>query len=146
MFSDMGRKLSNEEPRTYQLVRKLRPQFDAVYGYVNGAKSYARLARRAGLTVNTMENILKDVRQRTTTRQPVTTEQLQQQGAETFSGAGTTIPAQPVDAAAATAEISQYLRNTIVDPDWSVNPEEVYNAIPSGTRYRDPDGNIRTKG
>ena len=147
MFSDMGRKLSNEEPRTYQLVRKLRPQFDAVNGYVNGAKSYARLARRAGLTVNTMENILKDVRQqRTTTRQPVTTEQLQQQSAETFSGAGTTVPAQPVDAAAATTEISQYLRNTIVDPDWSVNPEEVYNAIPSGTRYRDPDGNIRTKG
>lgn len=146
MFSDRGRKLINVEPVTHQLVRKLRPQFDAVYGYVNGAKSYARLARRAGLTVNTMENILKDVRQRTTTRQPVTTEQLQQQGAETFSGAGTTIPAQPVDAAAATAEISQYLRNTIVDPDWSVNPEEVYNAIPSGTRYRDPDGNIRTKG
>ena len=146
MFSDMGRRLSNEEPVTHQLVRKLRPQFDAAYGYVNGAKTYARLARRAGLTVNTMENILKDVRQRTTTRQPVTIEQLQQQGAETFSGAGTTIPAQPVDAAAATAEISQYLRNTIVDPDWSVNPEEVYNAIPSGTRYRDPDGNIRTKG
>jgi len=146
MFSDMGRRLSNEEPRTYQLVIKLRPQFDAVYGYVNGAKSYKRLARRAGLTDNTMENILKDVRQRTTTRQPVTMKNLQQQGAETFSGAGTTIPAQPVDAAAATAEISQYLRNTIIDPDWSANPEEVYNAIPSGTRYRDPSGNIRTKG
>ena len=146
MFSDMGRRLSNEEPVTHQLVRKLRPQFDAVYGYVNGAKTYARLARRAGLTVNTMENILKDVRQRTTTRQPVTIEQLQQQGAETFSGAGVTIPAQPVDTAAATAEISQYLRSTIIDPDWSVNPEEVYNAIPSGARYRDPDGSIRTKG
>jgi protein-disulfide isomerase-like protein with CxxC motif len=146
MFSDMGRRLSNEEPRTYQLVIKLRPQFDAVYGYVNGAKSYRRLARRAGLTDNTMENILKAVRQRTTTRQPVTMENLQQQGAETFSGAGTTIPAQPVDAEAATAEISQYLRNTIIDPDWSANPEEVYNAIPSGTRYRDPSGNIRTKG
>jgi len=146
MFSDRGRKLVSVEPVTHQLVGKLGRQFDAVYGYVNGAKSYARLARRAGLTVNTMENILKDVRQRTTTRQPVTMENLQQQGAETFSGAGTTIPAQPVDAEAATAEISQYLRNTIVDPDWSVNPEEVYNAIPSGTRYRDPDGNIRTKG
>jgi protein-disulfide isomerase-like protein with CxxC motif len=146
MFSDMGRRLSNEEPVTHQLIRKLRPQFDAVYGYVNGAKSYKRLARRAGLTDNTMENILKDVRQRTTTRQPVTMENLQQQGAETFSGAGTTIPAQPVDAEAATAEINQYLRNVIIDPDWSVNPEEVYNAIPSGTRYRDPDGNTRTKG
>jgi protein-disulfide isomerase-like protein with CxxC motif len=146
MFSDMGRRLSNEEPVTHQLIRKLRPQFDAAYGYANGAKSYARLGRRAGLNENIRENILKDVRQRTTTRQPVTMENLQQQGAETFSGAGTTIPAQPVDNAAATAEISQYLRNTIIDPDWSVNPEEVYNAIPSGTRYRDPSGNIRTKG
>jgi hypothetical protein len=141
MFSDMGRKLSNEEPRTHQLVRKLRPQFDAVYGYVNGAKVYKRLARRAGLTDNIMENILKDVRQRTTTSQPPTTEQPQQQGA------GTPIPAQPVDNAAATAEISQYLRNTIIDPDWlRHDPEEVYNAIPSGASYLDPEGNFRTKG
>ena len=142
MFSDRGRKLVSVEPVTHQLVGKLGRQFDAVYGYVNGAKSYRRLARRAGLTDNTMENILKAVRQRTTTRQPPTTEQPQQQGAGTFSGAGVTPPVQPVDNAAGTAEISQYILN----PNWSANPEDVYNQIPSGNLYLDPEGNIRTKG